>query len=161
MCSLLPKNVSERQLLSAVSVIEAGGLRVDAAEATEQPADSPGSTLLVYSTDGRVFLGCDSLGSRGKPSESVGAEAASKFVEETHSGATLDSNLADMVVPLLSLARGPSAFRVRSVSSHLRTGLALAKQFTSCDYAVVREGGRWVVNVSPKEGKGWNPRHNV
>jgi RNA 3'-terminal phosphate cyclase (ATP) len=161
LCSLLPKHVSERQLRSAVSVLEAGGLRVDAAEAAERPADSPGSTLLVCSTDSRAFLGCDSLGSRGKPSESVGAEAATKFVDEARSGATLDTNLADMMVPLLSLAPGPSAVRVRSVSSHLRTGLALAKQFTSFDYSSVREGGSWVVNVSPKEGKGRNPRHNV
>jgi RNA 3'-terminal phosphate cyclase (ATP) len=91
----------------------------------------------------------------------VGVEAARKFVGDARTGASLDTNLADMIVPLLSLAPGPSTVTVPRVSSHLRTGLDLARQFTSCDFSVVDEGTHQVVNVIPEQGNNSSYRHNV
>ena len=148
-CAMLPRHVAERQLSAAASVLDGAGIRSGQREVTEGDADSPGSSILIYSTGGGALLGCDAIGARGRPAEAVGREAAGSFIEAVRSRACVDSNLADMVLPLLSLAPGPSRVRVPSVSSHLKTGLALAKQFTSCEFAMVQEGSSWVVSVMP------------
>jgi RNA 3'-terminal phosphate cyclase (ATP) len=160
-CASLPMHVAERQLRAAKGTLEEAGIKVERGDAIEEEADSPGSTLLVWKTGVGTFLGSDSIGSRGKPAEAVGVEAATKFIADARSGASLDTNLADMIVPLLSLAPGPSSVRVPRISSHLRTGLALASQFTSCDYSIVDEGTSWVVDVIPRQRDSPSSRHNV
>ena len=160
-CARLPRHVAERQLRAAKGVLKEAEMTLVGGEVIEEEADSPGSTILIWTAGPGTFLGSDSLGSRGKPAEAVGVEAARKFVGDARTGASLDTNLADMIVPLLSLAPGPSTVTVPRVSSHLRTGLGLARQFTSCDYSVVDEGTHQVVNVIPKQGNNSSYRHNV
>jgi RNA 3'-phosphate cyclase len=160
-CASLPRHVAERQLRAAEGVLQEAGMPFIGGQVVEEDADSPGSTLLVWTAGPGTFLGSDSLGARDKPAEAVGVEAARKFVEDARTGASLDTNLADMIVPLLSLAPGPSSVTVPRVSSHLRTGLGLARQFTSCDYSVVDEGTHQVVKVMPKQGNNSSYRHNV
>ncbi len=149
-CAMIPRHVAERQLNSATSVLDGAGIRLGHANVAEEKADSPGSSFLIYSTGDGALLGSDAIGARGKPAEAVGREAANNFVGAVRSGACLDANLADMVLPLLSLAPGPSRVSVPAVSSHLKTGLALAQQFTSCEFAMVEDGPRWVVSVKPR-----------
>ena len=160
-CARLPRHVAERQLMAAEGVLHVAGMTPYSGEVIEEEADSPGSTILVWTVGPGTLLGSDSLGSRGKPAEAVGVEAARKFVGDARTGASLDTNLADMIVPLLCLAPGPSSVTVPRVSSHLRTGLELARQFTSCAYSVVDEGTHQVVSVIPKQGNNSNYRHNV
>jgi RNA 3'-phosphate cyclase len=148
-CGSLPRHVAERQLSAAVTQLEKSGLHLLSSEVSEEQADSPGSSFLAYNLTEGVFLGADALGARGKPAEEVGLEAAKGFAESAKSGAPVDSHLADMVLPLLSLAAGPSKVRVHQVTDHLRSGLALAAQFTSCTWAVEDGDGSAVVSVTP------------
>lgn len=148
-CGSLPAHVAERQKDAAVDVLRRAGYAAGAAEATSGDADSPGSSVLVCSVGQGEYLGCDSLGERGRPSEDVGRASAEAMVEVLRSGATIDSNLADMLLPLLSLADGPSTTRLPAISSHLQTTLSIAKQFTSCDYTLEDAGGGWVAKVVP------------
>ena len=148
-CGLLPRHVAERQLSAASDVLAGAGLRVLGGEVSEEASESPGSSVLVSYLGSALYLGADSLGARGKPAEDVGREAAARFVAEAKSGARLDSNLADMLLPLLSLAPGPSVVRVREVTTHLRSGLELATQFTSCAWSAEAAGGGVLVKVVP------------
>ena len=148
-CGSLPKHVAERQAASASKTLESAGIPVLGQEVQEERTDSPGSSVLVYYTGEGVYLGGDSLGERGKTAEKVGEEAASKFISAAKSGAALDSNLADMLLPLLTLASGPSQARVPEVTQHLRTGLELAEQFTSCAWSVTGGDRNSVVHVGP------------
>ena len=148
-CGALPRRVAERQLSAASRLLEGGGIEVSAGEASEAPSDSPGSSVLVYSAGAAALLGADAIGAKGKPSEEVGREAAARFAAEARSGACLDSNLADMVIPLLSLAPSPSRVKVREVTSHLATGLEIARQFTSCTWETELRAGCAVVRVAP------------
>ena len=95
------------------------------------------------------FVGSDSIGARGKPAEKVGVEAADRYVSALRTRPCLDSNLADMVMPLLSLAPGPSRVRIPLVTPHLESGLRLAEQFTSCRWSSEKEGDGVVVAVFP------------
>ena len=159
-CGSLPRQVAERQASSARKVLEDGGVRVLSQEIDEGHSDSPGSSILAYQTGDGLFVGSDSLGARGKPAELVGSEAAGRFLASVKSGARLDSNLADMLLPLLSLAGGPSRVRVPEVTEHLKSGMQLAAQFTSCRWTLEESGGSSVVRVVPADHSGLG-RHNV
>lgn len=149
-CGRLPKHVAERQLSSASRIIHASGLRVLGNEVSEEEADSPGSSVLAYYVGDGVYLGSDAIGARGKPAEEVGRHAAENFIAAARSGACLDSNLADMLLPLLSLATKPSRIRIHQVTPHLRSGLQLAEQFTSCTWFVEAQGDSAVVSIEPR-----------
>jgi RNA 3'-phosphate cyclase len=149
-CALLPRHVAERQIASAAAELEEKGLRIGRKLITEESADSPGSSILVSSSDGSFFLGSDELGARGRPSEEVGRAAAERFASFARSGACVDDNLADMLAPLLSLASGPSALRAARVSKHLDAGFYIARLFSSCEYSVREEGQGAVVTVRPE-----------
>jgi RNA 3'-terminal phosphate cyclase (ATP) len=153
-CARLPGHVAERQLQAANSILEEAGLRVVDKGIWKDEADSPGSSILAYSVGNGWMLGGDAIGARGKAAEEVGEDSANRFVAAWRSGASLDSNLADMVVPLLSLASRPSKVKVHAVTGHLKSGLQLAEQFTSCKWSVDDSGASSLVNVSPNEPKG-------
>jgi RNA 3'-phosphate cyclase len=148
-CGGLPRRVAERQLSAASRLLEGAGTRVLAEEVSEAASDSPGSSILVHCAGDGALLGADAIGARGKPSEQVGQEAAARFIAEVNSGACMDSNLADMVIPLLSLAPSASRVRVREVTSHLKTGLEIARQFTSCSWESEAQVGSTMVRVTP------------
>jgi len=151
-CGSLPRHVAERQLTSAAEHLESTGIRVLKTEVSLEQSDSPGSSLLAYYTGTGVFLGSDSIGARGKPAEEVGRDAAGKFAVAVKSGACLDPCLADMVLPLLSLAKSPSRVRIPEVTNHLKSGLHLAEQFTSCRWSVEEDEGSAVVKIQPHPG---------
>jgi RNA 3'-phosphate cyclase len=148
-CGSLPRHVAERQMESASKILESAGVPLLAGQVVEERSDSPGSSILVYHTGHGVYIGADGLGERGKPAEDVGAEAAVRFVAAAKAGAALDSNLADMLLPLLSLAAKPSIARIPEVTEHLRSGLELATQFTGCNWTQESVGGAAVVRVEP------------
>ena len=149
-CGGLPVHVAERQLSAASTLLDGAGIRVSAAESSAAPSSSPGSSILIYSRAPGAFLGSDGIGARGKPAEEVGREAAARFVAEAGSGACMDSNLSDMVLPLLSLAHAKSRVRVRAVSSHLKSGMEIAELFTHCSWSVGAGSGSCTVAVTPR-----------
>ncbi|MDG6898207.1 MAG: RNA 3'-terminal phosphate cyclase [Nitrososphaerota archaeon] len=149
-CGMLPKMVAERQARAAEETLAGSGVEVASTEATEEESSSPGTSVLVGSVGDRFFIGGDALGKRGKPAEDVGREAAEKYIAALNSGACMDANVADMVVPLLSLASGPSLVRVQEFTPHLESGLRLAERFTSCSWTVERDGPNVVLKVFPR-----------
>lgn len=148
-CAGLPRHVAERQLAAASDVLEGAGIRVLERKVAEESSVSPGSSILASFTGTDVFLGSDAIGAKGVPAEEVGRAAAEKFVQEARSGACLDLNLADMVIPLLALAPSPSRVRVREVTPHLGSGLETAGLFTSCSWSFDPQAGSTVVTVVP------------
>jgi len=152
-CGGLPRHVAERQFGAASTLLVKSGFSVEASEVSAEQTESPGSSVLVSSTGKGFYLGSDGIGARGKSAEVVGAEAANRFVAVADSGACLDSNLADMVLPLLALAAGPSRVRIPEVTAHLESGLRLASQFTSCAYSVEVVGKSSVVTITPFRAK--------
>ncbi len=151
-CASLPRHVAERQLSSSVGELEKSGLKVVDAKLAQEEADSPGSSILIYHVGAGAFLGADGIGSRGKPAEEVGAETAGRFLRAAESGCALDGNLADMLIPLLALAREPSKVLVPEMTSHLKSGLDLASQFTGCSWSADNKDGALMVMIEPRGG---------
>ena len=148
-CGRLPRHVAERQLESVTADLTKAGFGVASTELAEEQSDSPGSSLLAYSASPQKYIGADGLGAKGKPAEEVGRETASRFIAAARSGGCLDSNLADMVIPLLSLAPGRSRIAIPAVTPHLISGLELASQFTACRWSVEEGEGTATVTVTP------------
>ncbi len=136
-CSNLPKHVAERQSAAALSIMSDHGIKVEESHALVDDAPSPGSSIAIYSVyPSGPFVGADSLGERGKPAEQVGREAADLFVREFNSGAPVDFHLADMLVGMLALAEGESAYRTSAVTEHLRTNLHICELLAGCKFRI-------------------------
>ena len=151
-CANLPRHVAERQLEAMAEVFRSKGIEVGSQTLSEEEADSPGSSVLASVNGGGRLLGADAIGEKGKRAEAVGGGAAETLASALEKGATIDTNLADMLAPLLSLSEAKSTLRVPSISLHLETGLYIARLFTGCEYSWDRDGETCLVHISPVPG---------
>jgi RNA 3'-terminal phosphate cyclase (ATP) len=136
-CSKLPRSVAERQAKSAEKVLREKGIKVESTESKVEPAVAPGTSILVYSVNqGSCYIGGDSIGEIRKRAEDVGKEAALRYLSCYEKGAVFDVHIADMIVTLLSLAKGESKFKAEAKSMHLLTNLYVSKLFTGFNYSI-------------------------
>jgi RNA 3'-terminal phosphate cyclase (ATP) len=148
-CALLPRHVAERQADSAALSLATKGYEIRDRTVSVEQADSPGSSLLVYSSQQGRIVGADGLGERGKRAENVGDETAGRFLDTLARNGNVDPNLADMMAPLLCLAGGDSTLVIPRSTSHLETSLHIAQQFTGCGYSIDNSDSGIVVRVKP------------
>ena len=147
-CAALPADVDKRQTRRAVNRLRDLGLAVDTYQ--EAWPDGPGCMLgieLPTEPAPTFFFG---LGERGKPAETVAAEAVDQVAEFLKADPLgVDEHSADQLVLPLVLATGASEFRVANVSSHLLTNIAVVRAFL--EHTIVcdgKEGDRGIVRVS-------------
>jgi len=147
-CSLLPRDVAERQTSSAIVALEKNGIQCRNYSASIGTSISPGSSILVYSTsDFGPFIGGDSIGEIGKRAEAVGIEAAERYLDSALNQAPVDPFLADMLVLPLALAKGRSKYKTARVTEHLKTNLEVAKQILGCEYGIEQIRGGNLVTI--------------
>lgn len=149
-CSELSISIAERQQIAAEEILSKNGVSFRNQTRVE-PALSPGSSIAICSCgDHGPFIGGDSIGERGKTAEKVGSEAALAYLSEKRSNAPIDSHLADMLIPLLSLSSEESRFRVSRVTDHLLTNLHLSRTITGVTYKIEEaEGQPPLVSIKP------------
>ena len=96
---------------------------------------SPGSGITLWAKfDSGAIIGADSLGEKGKPSESVGKEAAEKLLKEIKLNAPVDSHLADNLVPFLALFGGK--IKVTKITNHTLTNIYVTEKFLNVKFKV-------------------------
>lgn len=143
--SHLPATIAERQRARALTRLAAAGLAAEIALETDQAARGAG-TFLWLARAGRA--GFSALGRRGLPAERVADAAVDACLAWHAAGAALDEHVADQLVPLLALARGPSSFTCPALTPHLRTVAAVVGQLTGARIALV-EGAPARVDIRP------------
>lgn len=148
-CGRLPKHVAERQANSAINYLEEKGVKVNEIVIAEEQSESPGSSILISSNSKACFIGADAIGEKGKRAEIVGLDAAKEFYSFYDSLSCIDPHLADMISPILSLARGESRFSTPRITAHLETSLYVSKLFTGCSYSFVRNENSYIVVINP------------
>jgi len=131
-CVKLPKHVAERQARAAYEYLYQRlkipiDIEIEFYDPSKDPHLGPGSGIVLYAITEKSILGADSLGARGKPAEHVGQEAAMKLVEELESNAAVDRHAADMLVPLMVLAKGKSIVVASKLTLHTATVIEIAK----------------------------------
>jgi len=144
---LADRRVAERQAVAAKERIKTAGLKaeVEVVNDTSNPVQKGSSLVLWAESDTGALLGGDAIGELGKPSETVGREAADNLLKELESKATVDSHLADMLVPYVALAQGKSVYFSRLVTDHLDTNIWLAEQILGVKFRVAKAGNLYRV----------------
>jgi len=85
-----------------------------------------------------LLLGSDALIEKNKSSEEVAQEAVLELKEEIKSGASVDTHLADQLIPFMGLL--PDSFiRVREVSDHVKTNIYVVEKFLKVQFEIEGE----------------------
>lgn len=125
---LADADVAERQRQAARRTIADQHPAVDMdIETRTVETRSPGSFISLVARCEDGILAGDALGEEGKRSEAVGREAAESLLTDLETGAAVDRQTADQLVPFLGLVGG--AMRVPAVTDHLTTNIAVTDRF--------------------------------
>jgi RNA 3'-phosphate cyclase len=137
---LADRKVAERQARAANEVLRARGYEADIRVVNDEsnPLQKGSSLVLWAKTDKGAVLGGDAVGELGKTSEAVGREAAERFLKEVESEATVDTHLADILVPYVALTEGESVYLSRAVTDHLDANLWLAQRMLGVEFDVTK-----------------------
>lgn len=137
---LADRRVAERQAKAANSLLKQHGYEADIEVVNDwsNPLQKGSSLVLWAETSTNACLGGDAIGELGKPSETVGKEAAQNLLVEINAKATVDVHLADMLVPYIALANGDSVYLTRSMSEHLETNIWLVEKILGVKFDVTR-----------------------
>ena len=150
-CTFLQKQrVAERQAEEASKVLRNEGHDSDIRVVYDRsnPFQKGSSVVLWAKTSKGALVGGDAIGELGKTSEAVGKEASRKLLKEIDSHATVDVHLADIIVPYVALADGPSTYLVRKITDHLETNIWLMEKILGVDFQIDKFGGLYRIEKS-------------
>jgi RNA 3'-terminal phosphate cyclase (ATP) len=127
---LAERRVSARMASTCEEEIRHAGMSCAIDRVDDVRAVHAGACLAIWakSSTGSWF-GADRAGKFGRSSEQIGRFVATTFLEDVHSGATVDRHLADQLVLFSALARGTSTYTVPRHTPHLESNLWLVGQF--------------------------------
>ncbi len=134
--TLMQANVGERIKKSAEVELKRFGVPINIrVEYCDSFSDGCGIVLLAtFSKDKNeissiepIILGVDVLGKRGKKSEDVGKEAAQKLIKEIESGAAVDKNMCDNLLPFVALFGG--SMKTSEITNHTLTNIYTIEEF--------------------------------
>ncbi|WP_292380833.1 RNA 3'-terminal phosphate cyclase [Methanosarcina sp. UBA289] len=140
--SNLPTHVPLRQAEAAsIRLMEAGYQSQIETQSFE--AFSTGSGITLWTG----YIGGSALGKRGLPAERVGKSAADEIIPELRAGASVDTHLADQLIPYMALA-GDSSYTVRELSLHTATNIWITEQFLDVKFKIEEKEGLFEISVS-------------
>ncbi len=142
-CTFLSeRQVAERQAKAATQILSTRGYKANIQIVNDKSNPiQRGSSIAVWAeTDTGALLGGDAIGELKKTAETVGEEAAENLLAELEAQATVDTHLADMLVPYMALAEGESVYLTRRHSDHLASNIWLAKKLLGVHFNVERVG---------------------
>jgi RNA 3'-phosphate cyclase len=144
---LADRKVAERQADAATQRLAMEGFKADiqVVNDTSNTLQKGSSMVMWAETDTGAILGADAIGELKKTAETVGNQAAEKLLAEISGQATVDTFLADMLIPYMALAKGASVYLTRTVSEHLETNIWLVQEILGVRFNVNRVGALYRV----------------
>lgn len=142
-CTFLEdRKVAERQAKAANNHLKAYGFeaKIEIINDKSNPLQKGSSLVMWTKTSSDALLGGDAIGELGKPSETVGKEAAENLIREIKAKATVDIHLADMLIPYVALADASSTYLTRDMTEHLETNMWLAEKIFDVKFNVAKMG---------------------
>ncbi len=124
------RKVGERQAKAANRYLGGHGFeaKIQVVDDRSNPLQKGSSLVLWAETSTGALFGGDAIGELRKPSEVVGREAAENLFREIEAQVTVDTHLADMLIPYIALANGNSVYLTRDVTDHLDTNMWLTQK---------------------------------
>jgi len=150
-CTFLEKQrVAERQAEAATNVLRNHGYdaKVHVVNDQSNPLQKGSSIVLWTKTSKGALLGGDAIGELRKSSETVGREAAENLLREIEAHATVDTHLADMLVPYVALANGTSTYITRKITDHLDTNIWLTEKILGVNFQINKVGDIYRIEKS-------------
>jgi RNA 3'-terminal phosphate cyclase (ATP) len=140
---LAERKVAERQANTANDYLKERGHHADIQIINDKsnPLQKGSSLVLWTGTNTDAILGADAIGELRKTSETVGKGATEKLIAEISAKPTVDVHLADMLIPYVALAKGRSAYLVRTMSDHLETNIWLVERILNVKFKVEKING--------------------
>ncbi len=137
---LADKQVAERQAKTAQRYLSEKGYNaiIDVVNDQSNIFQKGSSIVLWVETGTGIIFGADAIGELRKMSEAVGKEAAEKLLAEIYVEPTVDVHLADMLIPYMALAKGKSAFLVRSISAHIESNIWLMEKMLNVKFTITK-----------------------
>lgn len=111
---------------------------------------SKGAGLCLVAEYEKGFLGSNVITARGRSPKDAGTDAANDLIREMESGATLDVNTADQLLPYMAMADGDSVFSVSRISRHLLSQMDTLEDFLDVSFGVERKESVYNFTVSPE-----------
>ncbi len=147
---LADRKVAERQAKAAKECLSMKGYstEIQVINDMSNPLQKGSSLVLWIKTDTNVILGADAIGELKKPSEAVGKEAAEKLLAEISSRPTVDTHLADLLIPYTALAKGKSTYLTSTLTEHLQTNIWVAEIFAAAKTKVSSLNGVYKVETN-------------
>jgi RNA 3'-phosphate cyclase len=147
-CTFLEKQmVAERQAEAAIKILKRYGHTTKIRVVNDKSNTfQRGSSLVLWAkTNKGAILGGDAIGKLRKTSESVGKEAAENLLREIKSRSTVDTHLADMLVPYIGLADGNSEYLTGKISDHLDANIWLTEKILGIKIHVTKIGNNYKI----------------
>ncbi len=127
---LVRPKVAERQIGGAKLMI-----RIDKENAKYVESRSIGSAITIVTRFQNCLLGACALGERSLPAEKVGESAAAELSRSLSSNATVDSYMADQILPYMALANGKSSIIAPSATNHIKTNIWTIEKFLGAKFS--------------------------
>ncbi len=143
--SLQKRNVAERMAETARKELLKLGVPVTV-ETNYSESASDVCGIVLWSLHGTedgvdmknpVVLGSDCLGERNKTAEDVAKECAVKLQNEIKSGAAVDKNLADNLIPFLGILGGK--IKTSEITKHTLANIYVCEKFLGVKYIINKE----------------------
>jgi len=150
----LPEDVAARMKKTALKDLV--GIKDVKIMDNQWEGQSTGAGITLVAEFGNTLLGACALGEKGKRAEIVAHECVEELLAEGRSGATVDRHLADQILPYLALATGPSEVKVREVTEHAMTNMAVIERLVGAKFEVEDAGdGLTSIKVQPGRVPPW------
>jgi len=144
---LTDRKVAERQATAANNYLKQEGYIADIQVVNDKsnPLQKGSSIALWAETDTNAILGADAIGELKKTSETVGTEAAEKLYTEISTKPTVDTHLADILIPFAALAKGKTVYLTRTLSEHLQTNIWLTEKMLNVKFSIEKTGALYKI----------------
>ena len=138
------------------------GITAEICELSDSTAAQPDAAFALFADFiGGTRLGADRAGAKHRPAERIGAHVARRLLAEADSGATIDRNASDQIIPFAALADGTSSFQIPFITEHTETAGWLAPLYLragvrACPRAVGRAGEGVTPSASRQNPAAWS-----
>jgi len=127
--------VAERQASAIKAELKNRSIRSNL-EISYVTTQNPGSGVLVFSSMENCVLAGDSVGEKKKPAEKVGLTAAKNYLLTYDSNNSVDSYLADQLIPIMALADSSSIFTTPKITNHTQTNIDLLNRINDTEITI-------------------------